>query len=538
MPNSKRGLPPIINLHTFGPLIPALVGIIFGDVAQLVEQRTENPCVGGSIPSVTTGLKVLVRGQHFLFWGYFANEMRFEGLDNEIIARTGAAYFAEMLIGIILAITFFYFSKLYKRNYLKTWSLSWFSFSIAAFALGFGAWYGYNRPDAIRLTSTFLSQLGNFLHVIFLLAGLVEFRQTGKLKLRYLTILVALALVTSFALIWAYRDSTDSQDVLNRYFLRVGVRYFVVAAGFLAAGILAVQSKLFVQGIGRRIFVASLFLYALTYGYYLTIAIANYLGQNFTFPFFLGMIELVLISATGLGMVMWLLEDERERLNKINRELDSFLYSTSHDLRSPIASILGITNIARLEITDEMSKRYMEMIENRVRRLDLVISDILKLSRSKKIELKIEPINFNTLLKDVITDVKFNENAPSIRLDYTEQASHVFESDYQQMKIILGNLIANAVKYHNINQADPVIRVTFSRAGKKVEITVEDNGQGIRQEALSKIFDMFYRASTNSEGTGLGLYIVREALSKINGSISVRSEYGKGSAFTVVLQKA
>jgi signal transduction histidine kinase len=106
------------------------------------------------------------------------------------------------------------------------------------------------------------------------------------------------------------------------------------------------------------------------------------------------------------------------------------------------------------------------------------------------------------------------------------------------MKIILNNLMGNAVKYHNINQENPYIKVTFTRKKDTVEIGIEDNGQGIPEESLPRIFDMFYRASPITEGTGLGLYIVREALTKINGSIEVKSRYGKGSVFTIILTDA
>jgi signal transduction histidine kinase len=100
---------------------------------------------------------------------------------------------------------------------------------------------------------------------------------------------------------------------------------------------------------------------------------------------------------------------------------------------------------------------------------------------------------------------------------------------------VLSNLVSNAVKYHRLDQEDPYIRVTFRSSSEKIEIVVEDNGQGIPAESLPKIFDMFYRASLDTDGTGLGLYIVKEALSKIKGTISVRSELGKGSSFTVLL---
>lgn len=462
----------------------------------------------------------------------------FEGLSNEIIARTAATYLAESIIGLVIAIAFVYFSKVYYRPFMKTWAWSFGFFALAAFSLAFTTLYGYNKNDGVRLVASFVSQCGIFLHAFFLLVGLTEIIRKRSFKRSFILGVSALIAGICFLTIWAYYDTPGTEGSLNRYMLRVGLRYFVITISFMSAGVMALRSEVFTKGIGQRILVFAFFLYGFTYGYYFIVAVFNFMGRAFQFPFFFGMIELVLITLAGLGMVVWLLEDERERLNKINKELDSFMYSTSHDLRSPIASILGITNVARLELTDETSLRYMGMIEDRIKRLDSVISDILKLSRSKKLDLKIEPINFNELLKDTIADVKFNQNAPSIDLDYVEDEGNIFRSDYAQMKIILGNLISNAVKYHNIHQPKPIIRVVFKRTGRSVEILVEDNGRGIQKEALPKIFEMFYRAETKVEGTGLGLYIVKEALSKINGSISVKSEYGQGTAFTITLANA
>jgi len=91
------------------------------------------------------------------------------------------------------------------------------------------------------------------------------------------------------------------------------------------------------------------------------------------------------------------------------------------------------------------------------------------------------------------------------------------------------------VKYHRLNQEDPYIKIDFERSNNHVVITVEDNGQGIPPQSLNKVFDMFYRASQETDGTGLGLYIVKEAVSKIKGKIDAKSEYGKGSVFTVTI---
>jgi signal transduction histidine kinase len=240
----------------------------------------------------------------------------------------------------------------------------------------------------------------------------------------------------------------------------------------------------------------------------------------------------------GMSMVMWFLEDERQKLNEENKELDSFLSSTSHDLRTPIASILGLTYLGRIELQEEKARTFMNIIEERIKKLDLIISDILNLSRSKKIDVKIEELDLRELIEETTADIKFNKGASSIFLNYQAHPSHTFKSDYNQVKIILSNLLTNAVKYHNLDQPNPYIHVTFKRNRHIVEITVEDNGRGISKENVPKIFDMFFRASEDTEGTGLGLYIVKEALNKIKGIIFVDSELGKGSKFRIVLENA
>jgi signal transduction histidine kinase len=237
-------------------------------------------------------------------------------------------------------------------------------------------------------------------------------------------------------------------------------------------------------------------------------------------------------------MVMWFLEDERQKLNEENKELDSFLSSTSHDLRTPIASILGLTYLGRIELQEEKARTFMNIIEERIKKLDLIISDILNLSRSKKIDLKIEELDLRELIEEATADIRFNKGASSIFLDYQAHPSHTFQSDYNQIKIILSNLLTNAVKYHNLDQPNPFIRITCKRIKNVVELEVEDNGRGISNEHVPKIFDMFFRAAEDTEGTGLGLYIVKEALNKIKGIIFVDSEVGKGSKFRIVLENA
>lgn len=307
---------------------------------------------------------------------------------------------------------------------------------------------------------------------------------------------------------------------------------------YIIVGLIVLLHTRFSSGFGQVLLGGSLLLYGTCQMLYIIlIAIVSKINAEKVLGI-VDAIELLLISLIGMGMVMWLLEDERSLLAKANKELDQFLYSTSHDLRAPIASILGLTYLGKVEFQEEKARTFMDMIENRIRKLDLVIRDILSLSKSKKMELRMEPIALNDLMEDVLTDIEFNRGRTSIKLDWPKNANHSFYSDYTQIKIILSNLLGNAVKYHRLDQETPYIHVMFKEMNDAVEIKVEDNGSGIPKESISRIFEMFYRASEQTEGTGLGLYIVKEALDKLKGTIHVESKLGAGSTFTIHLNQA
>ncbi|MEP2669948.1 MAG: HAMP domain-containing sensor histidine kinase [Cyclobacteriaceae bacterium] len=289
------------------------------------------------------------------------------------------------------------------------------------------------------------------------------------------------------------------------------------------------------KNLGQRILLSSFLLFSLTQLSYFGIVVSNAFGVQFEIPSFFGFVDLATISMIGFSMVMWLLEDERARLSKANKELDSFLYTTSHDLRSPIASILGLTNLAKYEVKDQKATEYITKIENRTKKLDKVISDILLLAKTIKSEIELTHVDFNALIKNSISDGKYRQGSEGISIQYQPHPNNTLLSDSGQLKIVFDNLIANAIKYHNTDQVNPFIKITFTKSSKEVIITIEDNGEGIAKEAQSKIFNMFYRASLKAEGTGLGLYLVKEALLKLNGTIELVSAENIGSVFTIKL---
>jgi PAS domain S-box-containing protein len=222
-----------------------------------------------------------------------------------------------------------------------------------------------------------------------------------------------------------------------------------------------------------------------------------------------------------------------EDLSKLNAELDRFVYSASHDLRAPIASLLGLIEVARLEKSMENMERLLDMQKKSLQRLDQFIKDIVDHSRNTRLQVESEEVNFESLIQGSFEHFQFMENATRIRRQVIIEQDVPFFTAPSRLEIVLNNLISNATKYADLRKDDPGIVIRVKANAKSAEIRVIDNGEGIPTDAKPKIFDMFYRASANGMGSGLGLYIVKEAIEKLKGSIVVYSEYGKGTEFVV-----
>lgn len=453
---------------------------------------------------------------------------------NSVLARTVITQVVQAVLGVILFFVFRYFAIIYQRKFLNTWSLSWIAFAVFMISTAVITAIGINQPYGFqRISLTMISMVGSYAHAAFIVVGSLELIRSKPVSRKQILGLLVVIVVVSAVLVLL--RSADPDGRTFRYVVRVGIRFLIISVMFFYAGIITIKNPRFTKGIGQRILAGGFLTYAVLNLYYAFVVFYNVLIGPHDFPMFFGLIEMLCVCVIALGMALWLLEDERLRLKKANQQLDSFLYSVSHDLRAPIASILGLTNLARLESTDGITVPYINMIEHRIKKLDAVIGDILQLSRSAKSELKAEPVDFNALMAEIISDLKFNQGVEAIRLYYPSDPDYVFVSDRVQLKIILSNLLSNAVKYHRLDQADPYIKIEFNKRPNEVIITIRDNGEGIATENQDKIFDMFYRASTHSVGTGLGLYIVKESVTKLNGTITLQSQEGVGSTFTIVL---
>lgn len=252
---------------------------------------------------------------------------------------------------------------------------------------------------------------------------------------------------------------------------------------------------------------------------------------------FIGMLLLYVFAAiTGrvisdLRKIEVKLQLKNTELGQTNSELDRFVYSVSHDLSAPLKSIRGLVNVSRMD-KDGLQENYLSRIESSVQRLEAFISDILDYSRNNRLWEKPEPIHIKELCNELIDSLRFIDGFQNIRIELEPLEPSIITTDKSRLKIILNNFLSNAIKFHKKkSEEDLFIKVSSHAKANSYYISVEDNGQGIKSEFQSRIFEMFFRANETEKGSGLGLYIAKEAAEKMGGKIEVSSEYGKGSVF-------
>ncbi len=229
------------------------------------------------------------------------------------------------------------------------------------------------------------------------------------------------------------------------------------------------------------------------------------------------------------------IQQQNTLLEKTNAELDRFVYITSHDLKAPLLSILGLINLAELSSSKAEVDLCLKMMKDRINGLEAFISDIINYSRNVRVGIVKETIDIKKIVSGIINEYLFMQNVDKIHFDVNVEPDIQFVSDEKRFSVIMKNLISNAIKYHNFDQTKPEILIWANKEGEKVIISIKDNGEGIDPSMQTKIFEMFFRGTEKSSGSGLGLYIVQEMLEKLQGSIKVNSAPGKGSEFILSL---
>jgi signal transduction histidine kinase len=247
--------------------------------------------------------------------------------------------------------------------------------------------------------------------------------------------------------------------------------------------------------------------------------------------------ELVSLNR-GMSEAREAVESKNTELLKINTELDKFVYSISHDLRSPLLSIKGILQLIPMkEKLGDATVKFLKMAEKSVNRLDQTIQEILDYSRNARLDLKLSTFSLVQMVEGIFADLRYANEYP-VTFSLEISGSTNIQSDKYRMDTLLKNVIGNAVKYRNTDVQEHRVKVSISSKNNQHVIRVSDNGTGISDKSMPKIFDMFYRGSSSVSGTGLGLYICREIVARLQGTVEVESAPGKGSTFTLTVPSA
>jgi PAS domain S-box-containing protein len=225
-------------------------------------------------------------------------------------------------------------------------------------------------------------------------------------------------------------------------------------------------------------------------------------------------------------------KQKEHELQRSVQQMDQVIYKTTHDLKAPLMSALGLVTLAEKASPDEKPV-YIELIKKSLLKLNSFIEEMNNFFRNEKLALQRDRIDMHEIFRDELEDLQNLSSEFKIDISLDIQANTDFYSDLIRIRTIITNILSNAIKYSDPKKADPFIRINVSVNEEFCEISIADNGIGIDSQYQEKIFNLFFRATDHSQGTGLGLFIVKDTIQKLAGRIEVNSTLGQGTIFTV-----
>jgi nitrogen-specific signal transduction histidine kinase len=239
------------------------------------------------------------------------------------------------------------------------------------------------------------------------------------------------------------------------------------------------------------------------------------------------------MNITDIKQQTKIVDQKNIELEKLNKELNSIIYSITHDFRSPILAVKGLIELMKMSLEcNQQLDFFLNLITETIDRVDNQVIDIYNFVKNSNIEMHLVAVNLEEIAIEIFDSVKYVVPYPiELRLNIEQNA--LLCIDLYRLKIILNNLISNAVKYSRDNNAYVEVKATINEA--QVFLSVSDNGEGIKKNLQEKVFEIYYRANNKTSGTGLGLFICTQAVRKLNGTIELDSTPGQGSTFMVNL---
>lgn len=234
-----------------------------------------------------------------------------------------------------------------------------------------------------------------------------------------------------------------------------------------------------------------------------------------------GYIEGVLVDITDRKL-------QYEKMLRISNELENFIYHASHDLRAPITSMLGLVNLLRKE-GDARSPEYLDHLSERIHHLDVVLKNLVFIAFNTTTEVQSELLDITNEIQSVIQELNPQHNV-QVELNLDDE---IVYSDHTRVTTIIRHLISNCFKHAFHGSSSPMISISSHVEDTNLIVEIIDNGIGIHPDQMGKVFTLFHRGSSRTTGSGLGLYIVKAIVDRMDGEVNLTSDYGKGTQVTV-----
>ncbi|MEO0900113.1 MAG: PAS domain S-box protein [Bacteroidota bacterium] len=231
------------------------------------------------------------------------------------------------------------------------------------------------------------------------------------------------------------------------------------------------------------------------------------------------------------------LRQKNDELQKTTRELDTFVYYTSHNLRAPLANIQGIFEILQRDVSSQEKEQFLQFGLKSISELDRTIQNIIDYSYNNRADNSLVGISMGELIDNTVSSLAFMEDQQKIKVYNDLPSDLILISNPERVNMVFLNILSNAIKYSDHKKDNQFIRVSYRPEKNGYVFSIQDNGIGIQKSQQEKVFEMFYRASKKARGSGLGLYIVNEAVHQLKGHISFESEEGMGTTFHIFLPK-
>lgn len=225
-----------------------------------------------------------------------------------------------------------------------------------------------------------------------------------------------------------------------------------------------------------------------------------------------------------------------DTLKQKNKELETFVYRVSHDLKGPLASIRGLLELIEREDEDFMTfKHYIKLIKSSTHKLENTLSGLLEIGLSTSNKVNYANFNVRECIEDVMRSFEGYPGSKEVILLLSSNKDLDVTTEEKTFRSVMQNLIENSIKYRKPNVNDAVTKISARKYKNGIKIKVKDNGQGMDKQVQSRAFDMFYRGNQGSEGSGLGLFIVKSNVERLGGEIKIKSKADHGTEMWVYL---